>query len=503
MIRTDPQAAAARRYDLIVVGGGVYGVSLLLEAARRGVSALLLERGDFGHATSWNSLRILHGGLRYLQSMDLHRFGESVRERAWFMRQFPDLVRPLACLMPLYNRGLKRPGVFRLALALNDLLSCRRNRGLPTELRLDQGRVISAAEVVERLPLVDQRGLTGGATWNDAVMINSQRVLIEMLHWACALGAASLNYVEVIGLTKLGDQVTGVTGRDAHSGQTFAFHAPRVVNACGPWSPGVAKLFDRQPRDLFVPSLAFNLLLDRPAVSRGAVAVQPPTPGARMYFLQPWRGKLFAGTYHAPWTGASGAAVTPPAPAIQAMLADLNAALPGLEVTRSQVLRVYAGLLPTTRVGDTELTKREVIVDHARQGGPRGLVSVAGIKFTTARLVAQKTLRVAMGDLPAVRPHTERTPASHKADLHDGRRALALPTHLLALTVKRLWDDEAVRTLDDLMFRRTAWGEFPDEDLAVRERMAQLDLRHRGANGQRQTIEYSAEGSRRSKAHVG
>ena len=123
--RSSTRAAAA--YDLIVVGGGIYGAFLTLDAAHRGLRTLLLEKEDFGGQTSFNTLRIVHGGLRYLQSLDLHRFRESVRERTWFLRHLPDLVEPLACLMPLYGNGLKRPIVLRAALTLNDLLSASRN----------------------------------------------------------------------------------------------------------------------------------------------------------------------------------------------------------------------------------------------------------------------------------------------------------------------------------------------------------------------------------------
>ena len=106
-------------FDVIVVGGGIYGACTLLEASRRGLRALLIERDDFGGATTWNSLRIVHGGLRYLQHADLGRFRRSVAEQTWWLHNFPDLVEPLSCLMPLYNFGLKRTDVMRAALARN------------------------------------------------------------------------------------------------------------------------------------------------------------------------------------------------------------------------------------------------------------------------------------------------------------------------------------------------------------------------------------------------
>ena len=163
MIERTLPAASCDEYDLVIVGGGVYGAALCLEAARRGLRPALLERDDFGGATSWNSLRIVHGGLRYLQSLDLHRFRESVAERKRWIVDFPDLVRPLPCLMPLYGDGMHRPMVLRAALVLNDALSAGRNRGTRPDRNLLSGRVLSAAQTVERFPRVRGDGLKGAA----------------------------------------------------------------------------------------------------------------------------------------------------------------------------------------------------------------------------------------------------------------------------------------------------------------------------------------------------
>src|SRR5690349_4130260 len=196
LIERNLEEAESRVWDLLVIGGGIYGATLALEAARRGLAALVVERGGFGGETTWNSLRIVHGGLRYLQSLDLPRFYESVRERRWFLQSFPDLVRPLPCLMPLYDppRGgaLRRPAVLRLALWINDLLS--RERALP------QGRLLSVAETEELFPKVDRAGLRGGALWHDAVTTDPRRLVLEILGRACRSGAAALDRVEAVEL---------------------------------------------------------------------------------------------------------------------------------------------------------------------------------------------------------------------------------------------------------------------------------------------------------------
>src|SRR5580700_10743603 len=136
MIERNPNAALADCYDLAVIGGGIHGVAVALEAAQRSLRVLLLERGDFGCGASGNSLRILHGGLRYLQTADLVRFRESVAQRHWYARSFPALIEPLSCLMPLYRQGMKRRAVMQLALAANDLLSIDRNEHLSEEVKL-------------------------------------------------------------------------------------------------------------------------------------------------------------------------------------------------------------------------------------------------------------------------------------------------------------------------------------------------------------------------------
>ena len=222
-----------RDYDLIIVGGGIYGATLALEAVFRGLKPLLLEKSDFGSATSFNSLRIVHGGLRYLQTLDLPRHFESVRERRWFLRQFPDHVQALPCLMPLYKRGIKRKSVFRAALLVNDALSARRNAGVDPGRRLPAGRVISRSEVISSFPGVDQEGLEGAAVWWDAAVPDSQRVLMEILRWAAHYGADTANYVRVTSVSTSSGAVDGVVAV-SYTHLTL----PTTLNSCrSRWSP--------------------------------------------------------------------------------------------------------------------------------------------------------------------------------------------------------------------------------------------------------------------------
>lgn len=467
-IARDLVAAADRPHDLIVIGGGIYGVCVALEAALRGLRPALIERDDFGGATSGSSLRIVHGGLRYLQKMDLTRYHESVPERNWFGRVLPDLVRPLACLMPLYGDGLRKPAIFRTALAMNDWLSRRRNVGLREDARLGAGCVITPDDVAARYPGVRTAGLRGGAVWHDAYMQSSERVLIELLRWACLHGATALNYVQARGVMVEGGAVAGIEAEDRVGGTTLRLRAPRVVNCAGPWSREVSARLDRERPELMHPSMAFNLMLDRPALSSSAVAVSPPRKGSPTYFLLPWKGRVFAGTCHLPWAdGLDGIGPTPQQ--IEAFVEDLNAAAPTLDASPDDVMRVYAGILPAVAEGSERTADRPVLIDHAAAGGPRGLVSVSGVKYTTARLVAEQTLRLTYGsELHGIDPARATPP--------DG-----VPERFLHLdegphdpeTLRRMVEDEAVVHLDDLLLRRVDWTVRPDEALPLADRIAQ------------------------------
>ena len=167
-------AQSPQKYDLIIVGGGIYGIFLALEAGRRGLRSVLLEKDTWGAGTTGGWLRILHGGLRYLQTMDLPRFYESVRERRWYMQLFPELVRPLPCVMPLYRDHSHSPLIMRAALAANDVLSAHRNRGVPSGNHLPRGRVLSAEDVRSMLPFAETAGLRAGALWYDAMAIEPE-----------------------------------------------------------------------------------------------------------------------------------------------------------------------------------------------------------------------------------------------------------------------------------------------------------------------------------------
>ncbi|MGB6167432.1 MAG: FAD-dependent oxidoreductase [Geitlerinemataceae cyanobacterium] len=471
-ISRDLSTACSNSYDLIVVGGGVYGVASVLEAARRGLRPLLLERGDFGGTTSYHSLRIVHGGFRYLQTLDLPRFYESVGERRWFLQNFPELVKPLECLMPLYGRGIRKPPVLYAALRVNDILSFDRNWGIRDDRHLSDGKVISADGVKELFPQVDAEGLQGGAVWYDACMPDSQRLLMGMLRWACGLGATALNYVEAQSLLQEEGRVTGVSARDVLTGESYEYRANHVVNAAGPWCRELASRWHGDVPELFQASIAWNVLFDRQAPSTAALAVEAKKPGAQTYFLHPWKGRLLAGTVHDPWTKDITDVPMPSPQRLAEFIDDLNCAIPGLELTESEILRVFSGLLPAKESGSNQLAKREVIFDHAAAGGLTGLYSISGVKFTTARLVAEKTISTVFPKFKGVALKEERvlTPppeASCRQGLFDYHWYPDPEDESWKAELSQLIAEESVQHLDDLVLRRTSLGDNPERAISM------------------------------------
>ncbi len=472
-IQRNLDEATREPYDVAIVGGGIYGICFALEAAQRGQRVVMFERGDFGGEVSFNSLRILHGGLRYLQKMDLKRFYESVGERRWFLKHFPDVTKVLPCLMPLYGQGLRRASVFQVALRMNDAMSCRRNVGVDQSHHIGRAEVISSSATAERFALADRDGLQGSALWQDGQMTNSPRLTMELCRWATASGATLLNYVEGTGLECKDGRVHAVLAKDKLTGDELRFEAKTVINAAGPWCAAVARSMNAARDALFYPGLALNVLFNRAPLSDCAVAVTAKEKGAQTYFLHHEGPYLLGGTYQAP--------APPPdartGPAFEAVLrthvADyierVNRAVPGLNLQTDEVLRVHPGLLPVAAEGDTEPTDHPVIHDHAKAGGPAGLWSVAGVKYTTARLVAEHTYRRV--GLPPARSNPPRPAGLGGLALAGDTQIESAPWADVVAMARTICEEESVCRLDDLLVRRTAWARDPEVGRRLAERL--------------------------------
>lgn len=463
-MKRDIAGLEEREHDLLIVGGGIYGAVACWDAAQRGLRVALVEKGDFGSGTSWNSLKTIHGGLRHLQRLEIGLLRESVRERRAFLRIAPLLVRPLPFLVPTYGHGLHGREAMAAGLLLNDLLASDRNDGLPEADRIDNGRMLSPAEVRERVLGLAEAGLTGGALWTDAQAVSSERLLLAFLHAASDAGAALANAVEVTELTRDGARVSGVRATDHASGAEITIRSRIVLNAAG---PGVTGLLRRAGLErLRIPLLrAWNFVLKRPVVSRVAVGAKS---GDRHLFLVPWRDRAIVGTDYEP-------AESPGDPQRQQrFLDDVREAFPWAGITAEDVAFVHAGVVPGEGGADG-LWSHSLVVDHDAEDGLPGLVSVVGAKYTTARSVAQKAVELVFRRLGRAAPPCRTAETSlPKAHL------LAGP---LEQQVREAVREEMALSLADVVLRRTELGAAGSPPQAEVDTVEAVMTRELGWNG--------------------
>jgi glycerol-3-phosphate dehydrogenase len=392
MIR-DVDRLSGRTFDLLVVGGGVYGLAIAYDAAQRGLAVALIERSDLGGGNSFNHLRTIHGGLRYLQTLDIRRARESVRERATLARIAPHAVRPMPFVLPVY-RSLKAGRLaFRAGLALDALVAFDRNRGVPAPLRLPRGRIVSRAEAIQQFPSLRRQGLTGAAVWYDYITPESDRLTFSFGLAAHEHGAVIANYVEALSPLVNEKRVIGVRARDRLSGASFDISANLTVNATGAAIDAFLKPLDVS---MHLPLLkAMNLVTRREA---GAEALGGRAPSGRHLFLVPWRGRAVLGTWESGQVAEPDGASLSQAD-VESFVAELNHAFPALDLTIKDVALVHQGVVPAavTQSG-LKLEGHDRVRDHTADG-VEGVISVAGTKYTTVRAVAERIVDLALKKL--------------------------------------------------------------------------------------------------------
>lgn len=470
VIERDPGRFQDEVYDLVVIGGGICGVAATLAAARAGRRVLLVEREDFGGATSWNNLRVLGGGLPYTTTLNLPRIRRFIEGRAWFVSELPDLVEPLTCLMPLYDRGFRRGVILGPALSLYDAM--RRHWSSPNALEmLPESALLSRDEVLERFRWVRRTGLSGGALWFDGLLVQPQRVLVELLRRAVDRGAVALNYMEVTEGEIRDGRMAAVRARDTLEWNEYEFRTSAVLNCAGPWAAALVARHDPEVARRYHPLLAFNLLLDHPLESDVAVAVEPPGDGPT-YLLNPRGEKTLAGTRHLPWREGKN---EPSSEEVDRCLADLRAAVPDFHVTGEHVLRVMSGLVLARHPHTVELARRPIVRAARDADGPEGLYTLVGSQYTTAPLAAEAVVAEIFDEhRPATRTTEEPPPVREVPDwtafgLWADRDPEAAGTLLDAIV-----REESVIEPDDLLLRRTDWGLDPQERNRTDARIRQL-----------------------------
>lgn len=369
---------SSRRFDVLVIGGGITGAGVARDAALRGLTVALVEQNDFASGTSSRSSRLVHGGVRYLEHGQLHLVFESSRERRTLLRIAPHLVRPLAFTWPVYEGARVPLWKLGIGLTMYDALALFRNVGRHVRLNV--------RGVLAREPRLLSSGLTGGAQYWDAATDDVRLTLANVMS-AQTAGAVVLNHARVSGMQRDGDRVTGAQVMDVESGATLDVRARVTVNAAGPWSDRVQELAQSTSHAGVRGSKGVHVCVPRSRVGNiAAVTVIAPQDG-RVMFVLPAGAFTIIGTTDT-FDDVEPADVRATEADVEYLLASANHHFPEAQLTRSDVVSAWAGLRPLAVTAAGPKDPGGVSREHTIDEPTPGLVRVTGGKLTTYRAMA-------------------------------------------------------------------------------------------------------------------
>jgi glycerol-3-phosphate dehydrogenase len=538
-------ALAENEFDLVVVGGGITGAGVALDAATRGFSVALVERADFASGTSSRSSKLVHGGLRYLQNFDLALVREALLERQLMVALAPHLVHPLPLVVPAFD-GVRPDRLMGVGLNLYDAMSVDRERLRSRRSRRGRGeraqgassveaesqaaappmqsetgeswsperhRTISGEEVVELLPALAARGPTSGYLFYDC-QTDDVRLVLTVLGEAERFGAVCANRVDALSLLERDDgRACGVRALDRESGDEFEIHAANVVNATGVWAD---ELSDDAELPRIRPSRGTHIILSHEDLPLIGGAIVPAGEG-RSIFALPWLGRTLIGTTDRDYEGGLDH-VSTSAEDVDYLLSAINEFF-GASFGAEDLAGAYAGVRPLISSGDPKKS-----VDISRKAelyeASSGMLTITGGKLTTWRRMAKLTVdrlverdsreapcrtheiplgqRVAVEDLPRVEGVPEQSYAALAGRYgYAAREVLALAAErgeLAQPIVPGLPDllaevalaarREQARSIGDVLLRRTRLGLLAARELPV-ERVADVLARELGWDSER------------------
>jgi glycerol-3-phosphate dehydrogenase len=374
----------ATRYDVLVIGGGILGTAVTWTAAQAGLRVAMVDAGDFAGATSSASTKLVHGGLRYLQTGSIRLVAENHRERRILAESVaPHLVKPIEFVVPIYEGGPHGAAKLAAGVFLYSALSFFGD---------GVGRLITARQAADRVPPLKTAGLRAAAVYHDHQM-NDSRVAIMAVQAAVSSGADVLNHAEVVGLRVTHGHITGAELRDRADGTEFGIDARLVLNATGPWTDHIRRMEDPNAAPSIRLSKGAHLILQQAEPWRAALTI--PIDRHRVSFAIPWEGHLLLGTTDEEYDGDPSEVSADDKDAAR-ILDEASSALSSYQLRRQDITYAFAGLraLPNNPGGIAE-ARRETVISR----GPGGMLSVAGGKWTTFRHIGKVVLDV-LTELP-------------------------------------------------------------------------------------------------------
>jgi len=372
---------AGTLWDIIVIGGGATGLGIAVESAGRGYRTLLLEKGDFGSGTSSHSTKLIHGGIRYLKDFSPKRLIESAKEQDILNSIAPHLINTVPFVLP--SSSIYKQFLFRAGLIFFDILTWakreRRSYSLETK------------EIKKLIPNFNTANSKGGTHYLDC-QFDDARYALTLAKTAEQYGAIPLNYIKVTSLLKEDTKVCGVTAHDALTKQEYKFSARVVINACGPLVDLILGQEQKNASRLIVPLQGTHIVLDKKFLGDKTAFIIPETSDGRVLYAIPWKDRALIGTTETLLNAPSDKSA-PLKEEVDYLLQEVSKYL-DIKPTHSDILSAFSGIRPLVKPQAHAGSKR-ISRDHTIITSPSGLITITGGKWTTYRVMAEDTLKVA------------------------------------------------------------------------------------------------------------
>jgi glycerol-3-phosphate dehydrogenase len=377
------QQLTEREFDLIVIGGGITGAGIALDAAARGLTTVLIEKGDFASGTSSKSTKLVHGGLRYLQNLQFGVTLESVRERELLEKLAPHMVWRVPFIIPQYKKDRLKNLKVRIGLCIYDLMAGLRKNGFHQR--------ISREEILQSCPGINADGLTGGLRYYDC-RTDDARYTLAVIAAAVERGALAINHAQVVAFERSGGTVCGVRVHDRFEPTTpeFVVRGKVIVNATGVWSQKTAELSGGKSMLEIVPAKGIHITLPKSRLPISEAMIVNSAHDKRFCFAVPWYDSVIVGTTDTEYEGELERLKAEPWE-IRYVLDALNAQFPESHLTTADITGSFAGLRPLVRERGAGSTA-EVSRKHSLIKGHDGVISIAGGKLTTYRPMAAEVV---------------------------------------------------------------------------------------------------------------
>lgn len=398
-MKRDHNKIDSTSFDLIIIGGGITGAFAAWDAALRGLDVVLVEKGDFGAATSAASGKIIHGGIRYMQYGAFHRVRESLHERMVFRNIAPQFVHPIPFLIPTYGHLMRGKEVLKLGMIFYDLLSAGKRNSKDTTDTIPRHRLLTKREVLELEPGLETADPNGGVIYYDCQMHNPERLTLSVILAADFAGAEIFNYTQVTGFLIRSGQVIGVKTKDRITGGEFEIRGQVVLNAAGPWAGEVLETLSNFKPPFKVRYSKGIHIITRSVTCKYAVALASKHKsaealmqrGGRHFFIVPWRNHSLIGTTNVPYCDSADAKMVTEED-ISGLIEEVNTAYPACGLKREDVVYQYGGLYLDDENHAFEDgyqgSRKDHILDHSRDHGIENLLTTICVKYTTARKLA-------------------------------------------------------------------------------------------------------------------